>query len=407
VKAAQLVASAVLLGAVVAGAALAITALTGAAPHEDAESRTAGPVPTASTVPRPDSIVFREFTARDGRIWADGHPIDLLGLNWSGLDTPDRAPHGLWTGRSLDDFFGQVRAAGFTAIRLPITPEVLRPDTTIANWAIRQGYGPNGDDMLRQTLAAARRNGLWAVLAFNSFDSRLSGGDTPRPFYADGPYRKADWLADLAAMARLARTAGNVVGIDLFNEPHGLAWSEWKDLASEAGAAVLAANPAILVFVQGVAEWRTATGGYGAFWGANLVEADENPIDPALLPHDKLVLSPHVYGPDVYGMPYFSEPDFPENMPGIWDTHFGHLAGAYAVCLGEFGGRYAPQSPDAVWQDAFVDYMTRRPGMSSCWFYWQLSPDSADTGGLLAEDWQAFDPRKLALLRRLIVGATN
>ena len=38
---------------------------------------------------------------------------------------------------------------------------------------------------------------------------------------------------------------------------------------------------------------------------------------PVDLPANKLVYSPHVYGPDVYNQPYFKKSDFPNNMPDI------------------------------------------------------------------------------------------
>jgi len=47
---------------------------------------------------------------------------------------------------------------------------------------------------------------------------------------------------------------------------------------------------------------------------------------PVQLPvPDKLVFSPHVYGPDVHGQPYFSHKQFPANMPEIWARHFGFV----------------------------------------------------------------------------------
>lgn len=357
--------------------------------------------PVGAPAAGPEALApVERFHVRGGRVWADDVPIALHGLNWAGLDTADRAPHGLWTGRGLATFLDEMRSLGFTAIRLSMTPEVVRPGRPVADWASDRGYGPTGDAMLRQTLAAALDAGLWVVLGFNGYDSVLEGGDVPRPYAADGSYTVEDWIADLGAMAGLARDWPHVVGIDLFNEPYGLSWSEWRDLAGRAGAHVLARNPRLVVLVQGVGEESTDTGGYGAFWGSNLTEAARRPIDRGLIPDEKLVYSPHVYGPDVYRMPYFDDPDFPRNMPAIWDTHFGHLAGPNAVCPGEFGGHYRPGTDDARWQDAFIGYMKER-GMTDCWFYWQLAPTSDDTGGILEEDWTTPDERKLALLARL------
>ena len=156
-----------------------------------------------------------------------------------------------------------------------------------------------------------------------------------------------------------------------------------------------------MVFVQGVGETRTDTGGYGAFWGSNFTETAARPINSQMIPDHKLVLSPHIYGPDVYMMPYFRQGSFPRNMPKIWDTHFGHLANSNAMCIGEFGGKYRQGTKDAVWQDELIRYMTQRGGMATCWFYWLFNPNSGDTDGVLGKDWQSLNQRKLTLLRRL------
>ena len=349
----------------------------------------------------PHHIQPQQFYVYEGRIYADRRPVHLHGINWSGLETADRAPHGLWNGRPMADYMQQIKQAGFTAIRLPISPDVLDDRLPVADWAKDAGYGPTGMTMLTQTIDAAARAGLWVVLSFNSYSSAIKGGDTPAPYSPDGRYRVGDWLNDLQRMAEYARNRPYIAGIDLFNEPFGLSWTEWKGLAEQGGQRVIQTNPRLLVFVQGVGETRTDTGGYGAFWGSNLTEAATRPIDVNMIPYHKLVLSPHVYGPDVYMMPYFKDPSYPRNMPKIWDTHFGHMASRNAVCAGEFGGKYRRGTPDAVWQDALINYMTQRGDMATCWFYWQFNPNSGDTGGVLSEDWLSMDTRKLALLGRL------
>jgi endoglucanase len=64
----------------------------------------------------------------------------------------------------------------------------------------------------------------------------------------------------------------------------------------------------------------------GHFWGENLEGVRLHPINTgndALNSH--VVYSPHIYGPDVFNMPYFQVSDFPQNMPGIWNMHFGYI----------------------------------------------------------------------------------
>jgi endoglucanase len=209
-----------------------------------------------------------------------------------------------------------------------------------------------------------------------------------------GFYSEEDWIADLTEMAGIAQGYDNVVGIDIFNEPYGPTWERWAGMATRAGEAILRMNPKVLVFVEGVAG-ESAFGGFHPFWGENLTEAGDKPVK---LPLSRLVYSPHVYGPSVAGQTYFNEPRFPNNMPNIWELHFGYLREDHPLAVGEFGGRYVGR--DQVWQDAFVNYMKTK-GIKN-WFYWSLNPNSGDTGGILLDDWRTPDSRKMELLRRLM-----
>ncbi len=345
--------------------------------------------------------------------------IPLYGLNWFGMETTDRAPHGLWTGRTVPDFLSQVKELGFTALRLPLSPQVLRPGYPTASWAQNPGqYPADAFAGLLYFLEEARKAGLYVLLDFHTYDpNRIGGGLPGRPF--GDSYTKEDWLADLRRMAEIALSFPNVIGIDLCNEPHALTWDEWKALALEGATAVLEANPFILVAVEGVGN-ASDNGGWPAFWGENLTEAYTSPLvrewslylpivmgggdgTPAppqvnLSLFGRILYLPHVYGPSVAWQHYFGEPDFPSNMPRIWETHFGRLKDLFPLGIGEFGGRYEGQ--DQVWQDAFVDYLMAK-GIR-IFFYWALNPNSGDTGGILLDDWRTVHEGKMELLRRLM-----
>ncbi|MEZ0322026.1 MAG: hypothetical protein ABWJ63_08905, partial [Thermus sp.] len=64
------------------------------------------------------------YSAGAGGVYKDGVALPLYGLNWFGLETCDRAPHGLWSGRSVTEILAQVRGYGFNALRLPVSPAV-------------------------------------------------------------------------------------------------------------------------------------------------------------------------------------------------------------------------------------------------------------------------------------------
>ncbi len=323
--------------------------------------------------------------------------IPLYGINWFGLETPDRAPHGLWAGRTVPDFIGQIRDLGFTALRLPISPQVLDRGYSTPDWARINGYPADAYEGLLYFLEEARKAGLYILLDFHTYDPNLLGGALPgRPF--GGAYTKEDWLADLRRMAEIALSFPNVFGIDLCNEPYNLTWAQWKGLAREGAEALLSANPFLVAAVEGVGN-ASDNGGWPAFWGENLTEAYDDPLVlGGSFPSDRILYLPHTYGPSVYRQPYFDAPNFPSNMPSIWEIHFGRMAASYPLGIGEFGGRY--EEDDRVWQDAFVDYLLEK-GIP-IFFYWALNPNSGDTGGILLDDWRTVHEGKMALLRRLM-----
>src|SRR6185503_220786 len=243
---------------------------------------------------------------------------------------------------------------------------------------------------------------------------------------------------NLRTLAGMGQQLGvnNIIGIDIFNEPWDYTWAEWKAKTEAAFQAIDAVNPNILLFVQGISGTAGNQDGTpdtiiqvphgnpdtNPNWGENLFEAGANP--PAV-PKDRIVFSPHTYGPSVFVQKMFMDP----NQPGCaglegdiagdancnivinptllrsgWEEHFGYLKDlGYAVVVGEFGGnldwplgqasirdrnRWSHITPgvDGQWQNAFVDYLISR-GIEGC--YWSINPESGDTAGWYTH---AYDP---------------
>ena len=338
------------------------------------------------------------YRATRGEVYFGDERVRLWGLNWFGLETPDRAPHGLWM-RSLDFLLDRVRALGFNALRLPLSPESIRPGFRSASWAIR-GDTDTGREQLEAVIDGARQRGMRVLLSFHTCNPAQLGGSLPGSPTACGGYSESEWTADLERMASLAtQYFPTVVGVDLVNEPHALRWSDWRELARRGGSAVLCREPRVLVFVEGVGNASTSATA-PAYWGKNFTEASLAPVE---LPASRLVYSPHVYGPSVADMGYFHAADFPRNLAGVWQAHFGHLLDAgHNVIIGEFGGHYddARARGDVAWHDALVTWMLERGARD--FFYWALNPNSGDTGGVLMDDWSTPNERKVALLRWLM-----
>jgi endoglucanase len=347
------------------------------------------------------------YSVASGRIVdAQGQPVQLRGINWFGFETTDHVVHGLWA-RNWKSLIDQMRELGFNAVRLPVCPGTLRgsaPSTI--------NYGLNPDlaglhslELLDVVVQYLDAQGLYVL-----FDHHRPDCGSISELWYTPQYSEQQWIADLTFLAERYRAVPRVLGVDPKNEPHGAAtWgtgnaaTDWNGAAERAAAAVGQVAPHWLIFVEGIQQNPSCSANDNAFWGENL---EPLACTPLAIPADRLVLSPHTYGPDVFVQPYFNDPAFPNNMAPIWDRRFGQFIGAgHAVILGEFGGKYGEgDSRDVRWQDALVDYLIGK-GVSSA-FYWAWNPNSGDTGGILADDWITVRQDKLALLRRLWAGAS-
>jgi hypothetical protein len=273
-------------------------------------------------------------------------------------------------------------------------------------------------------------------------------------------YDSAKWLANLRTLAGLS---GNILGIDIFNEPWDYSWAEWKSLIDQAYIAVSAVNPNILIFAQGIGGSNGHQDGNpdtftqsphgnpdttNPNWGENLYEAGAN---PPTMPKSKLVFSPHAYGPSVCIQPMFADLNAQPQCAGLqedafgdakcqividpaklevgWQEHFGYLKSlGYAICIGEFGGnmdwpnlaeprtqnRYSyltDKTTDLQWQNAFMNYLMKI-GIND-YIYWSVNPESIDTYGIYRTPydpitntggwgtWSGIDSRKMTLLTKL------
>jgi endoglucanase len=403
---------------------------------------------------------------------------------------------GAGTGRTVAADMAEIAAAGINMIRVPVVPQTL-------NATDPQGKDPNLKNhasvrvansrlALEQLITAAAQNNVQVMLDMHScsnFVGWRKGRLDARPPYVDATrdnydFRREDsscaatnnpagvtriqaynetlWLNDLKTLAGLGTQLGvdNIIGIDLFNEPWDYTWADWKTLTEHAFTAINSVNPNTLVFVQGVSGTAGNQDGtpttftqtpfgdtnLNVNWGENLFEAGANPPN---IPKDRLVFSPHVYGPSVFVQRQFMDPAQtqctgkdgdaagdakcnivinPTLLRQGWEAHWGYLKQlGFAIVVGEFGGNLDwPKGPAAIrdqnrwgylatgldgqWQNAFVDYMVSK-GVEGC--YWAINPESGDTAGWFGHaydpisntagwgEWRPFDTRKTTLLNRL------
>jgi len=337
-----------------------------------------------------------------------GNRITIQGVNWFGAETDTRVVHGLWA-RSMTDMLDQMKSIGFNAVRIPFCPATLQsvPTNSIDYSKNAALQGLNSLQVLDVLAGELQKRGMYFLMDHHRPDCNAIS-----PLWYINGYTEAQWIADLKFVAGRYKDYQYFLGMDLKNEPYGAArWGsgnaavDWNAAAERAAAAVLSVAPQALIFVEGVGDGSYCTTvNSGIWWGGNV-----NPqmCAPLNIPADRLVLSPHVYGPDVFNQSYFSAAEFPANMPAIWNSHFGDVQKqGYAVVLGETGGKYGAGNPkDKTFQDALFAYLKPRDLRDV--FYWSWNPNSGDTGGILNDDWTTVRQDKVALLQSFWAGAPN
>ena len=325
-----------------------------------------------------------------------GAVVRLTGVNWFGLETSNYVPHGLWQ-RSMAAMLDQIKALGFNVIRVPFCSQLFDAGSVPNGIDLAQNpelAGKTGPEILDALINHAGERGLRVILDRHRPDSGAQSALWYTPAYGE-----ARWLADWVMIAERYKGNPTVVAFDLHNEPHGAAtWgdgnaaTDWRLAAQRAGNAILAVDPDALVIVEGVEV--AANNSY--WWGGNLRGAGSAPV--TLSAPDHVIYSPHEYPASIYAQSWFSAPDYPANLPALWDATWGNLAATAPVLVGEFGTKLQTDV-DRKWLDRLTRYVGER-GMS--FTYWSLNPDSGDTGGLLADDWVTVQTDKLAYLTPIL-----
>lgn len=343
-----------------------------------------------------------EFSVRKNGIFQGDRKLAIKGVNWFGLETEIHCLHGLWS-VSMKSILDFIERNKFNLIRVPFSAELALGLDTLKCKSINTSANPDlvgftAGQLLDKLVDGCYRRGILVMPDLHRF---VGTGKITELWYDDQlGYSEARIIEAWRVLVRRYAKYPNFFAVDLKNEPHGIAtWgvgnraTDWNKAAERIGNALLDINPKLLIVVEGV----QTVNGEGSWWGGNMMGVSTHPI--VLKVPNRVVYSPHVYGPSVHPQTYFSDPSFPSNMNAIWDRHFGFLerTGTGALLIGEFGGWMKSENKDDVWQQTICDYFARN---DMDWIYWCVNPNSGDTGGLLEDDWVTPVQKKLAMLDR-------
>ncbi|MDE3188002.1 MAG: cellulase family glycosylhydrolase, partial [Acidobacteriota bacterium] len=293
----------------------------------------------------------------------------------------------------LATIVAQIRATGVNSVRLPWANETLERNPVVADYAVAANpefRGKHAMDVMDAVIAALAEAHIMVIL-----DNHVSRADwccsetDGNGLWYNAEYPETKWLADWQTIVRRYKKQKWVVGADLRNELRsGAAWGgdnpklDWHAAAERGGDAVLAANPRLLVMVEGP-EYST-----------NFAGVDKLPV--RLKVAHRLVYSPHAYAPPEPGFANY------EQMVEVYAGRVGMLMtmkDAAPIWVGEFGTcQKLDCGQNSDWFRLFIRYLKEHPEVG--WSYWPLNGtqssgagrkyDTLETYGLLTTDYRGI-----------------
>ena len=353
-----------------------------------------------------------------------GTPVRIDAVNWTGFQKTDESPDGLWGGaRTYTSMLDQIKALGFNTIRLPLSSAILdgQPAKNIdfENGTNQELKGLSGLQVLQKVVAYAGQIGLKVILDQHQ-QAPQEGKDFNPPYYdprnkeevwydKGTKYTPQAWVSLWTTLATDFKDSPAIIGVDLHNEPHGVAttWgggnknpnepTDWLAAAQQGGNAVLSIDPNWLVFVEGVENYGSTSEG----WGINLAGVKTAPV--VLNVPNRVVYSPHAYDFALPSQNFKLDASLINNAWGY--IYQDNLA---PVFVGEFALSKADAPKNVAWYKDFVNYLATTTGNSPqpgdqgiSWGYFGFTPNSGDTQGVLTDNYKDPNSKVVDELKKI------
>lgn len=398
--------------------------------NDNSQNNTAGePVVNtgAKDVPAPSTDDW--LTVKGSKITdSSGKEVWLTGCNWFGYNTGTNCFDGLWA-CDLNSSLASIADHGFNLLRIPISTELINnwangeyPEANYNKAANSYLEGMNSLEIFDYVIGQCRANGIKIMIDIHCAVTDSMGH--MKPLWTDGSITEQNYLDSLSWMAERYKGDDTIIAYDLKNEPHGkqnesprAKWDNskdsdnWKYIAEKAANAVLDKNPNVLVMVEGIEIYPKDIKKNGDFssqneddyffnwWGGNLRGVADNPID--LGKHqNKLVYSPHDYGPAVYEQPWFEGGySFDSLYKDCWYDNWFYIQdkNIAPLLIGEWGGYMT--EPNVTWMTYLRQLISENKINHT---FWCFNANSGDTGGLVKDDFTTWDMEKYNFVKEVL-----
>lgn len=382
----------------------------------------------ALEVPAPTTDDWLSVSGTD-IVDSKGKKVWLTGVNWFGYNTGTNTFDGLWTS-DLNTSIQGIADHGFNLIRVPISAELIlqwkNGQAPMANFNQATNYYLVGMDSLEiwdYVVGQCRACGIKIMIDIHSAETNASGHNIN--MWTTSKISTAQYQEALVWMADRYKNDDTIIAYDLKNEPHGkpyegsaaAIWNDstaannWKYVAEATALKVLEANPNVLIMVEGTEIYPidiTKNGDYHStddddyyfnWWGGNLRGVADYPINLGKY-QNKLVYSPHDYGPTVYQQPWFySGYNYNSLMKDCWKDNWFYIYedDIAPLLIGEWGGFMT--EPNITWM---THMRTLIGNYHLNHTFWCFNANSGDTGGLVKDDFTTWDNEKYNFVKEVL-----
>lgn len=357
-----------------------------------------------------------------------GKQVWLTGVNWFGYNTGTNTFDGLWS-CDLNTSLDSIADRGFNLLRIPMSSELILqwsngtyPTANYNQSTNSYLVGMNSLEIFDYVIGQCRANGIKIMIDIHCAKTDASGHNYP--VWYNGSISEKDYINSLEWIANRYKNDDTIIAYDIENEPHGkpnesprAKWDNstdsdnWKYVAEKTAKAILAKNPNVLIMVEGIEIYPmdTKTNGnftstnnadyYFNWWGGNLRGVKDNPVDLGKY-QNKLVYSPHDYGPTVYQQPWLTGNYTYESLHSdCWDDNWLYIYddNIAPLLIGEWGGYM--KDPNLKWmtymRKLIVDNKLNHT-------FWCFNANSGDTGGLVLDDFTTWDEEKYSFVKEAL-----